>query len=105
MKLQEDIFIRSITSGLEVKFSEAFKETMHRFDLKGADIAERSGLTAAQISLFRKGQNLRIDNLERILEAMPQEAKEYMLLLVAGNDEAANALLHKNPPAKSGDNS
>jgi len=78
---------------------------MYRFDLKGADIAERSGLTAAQISLFRRGQNIRIDNLEKVLEAMPQEAKEYMLLLVAGNNEAAAALLNRNPSARSGDSS
>lgn len=87
-----------------MKFSEAFKETMYRFNLKGADIAERSGLTTAQISLFRNGQNIRIDNLERILKAMPQEAKEYMLLLVAGSKEKADALLpSKNPSVEPGE--
>jgi len=66
-----------------VRFSEAFKETMYRFDLKGADVAERSGLTEAQISNFRGGQNLRIDSVEKILDALPSEARLYMLSLVA----------------------
>lgn len=67
-----------------MKFSEAFKETMFRFDLKGVDIAERSGLTAAQVSDFRNGKNLRIDSVERLLEALPSDARLYLLSLVAG---------------------
>jgi transcriptional regulator with XRE-family HTH domain len=55
---------------------------MFRFNLKGADIAERSGLTTAQISQFRNGQNIRVDNLERILAALPEEARSYLLSLV-----------------------
>lgn len=66
-----------------VRFSEAFKETMFRFDLTGAEIAERSGLTTAQISQFRNGRNIRIDNLERILAALPLNAREYLFSLVA----------------------
>jgi transcriptional regulator with XRE-family HTH domain len=72
-----------------VKFSDAFRETVHRFNLKGSDLAQGSGLTNAQVSNFRNGQNLRIDTVEKLLAAMPQEAREYMLSLVAtGNSEA-----------------
>ncbi|MGJ3252341.1 MAG: helix-turn-helix domain-containing protein [Elainellaceae cyanobacterium] len=66
-----------------MKFFEAFNETVFRFRLKAKDLSERSGLTEAQISLFKSGRNIRIDNLERLLEAMPESAREYMLLLVA----------------------
>jgi hypothetical protein len=75
--------IKTISVPVSVRsFSDAFKETMFRFDLKGSDLAEQSGLTAAQISQFRHGKNLRIDSLEKILVAMPPEARRYMLSLV-----------------------
>lgn len=79
-----------------MKFAEAFRETMFRFGLTGNEIAERSGLTPTQISKFRKGENLRIDSVERILEALPEEAKEYMMLLVLQKREADHVPL----PAK-----
>jgi transcriptional regulator with XRE-family HTH domain len=71
-----------------MKFSDAFRETLFRFNIKGADLAEKSGLTPTQVSKFRNGENLRIDSVERILEALPDEAREYMLLLVAQTREA-----------------
>lgn len=70
-----------------VKFSDAFRETMHRFRLKGVDIADKAGLAPVRISEFRQGANLHIKNLEHILNALPQEAREYMLGLVARPDE------------------
>ncbi|WNZ22720.1 helix-turn-helix domain-containing protein [Leptolyngbya sp. NK1-12] len=71
-----------------MRFSEAFRETLFRFDIKGADLAAKAGLTPTQISKFRNGENLRIDSVERILEALPLEAREYMLLLVLQQREA-----------------
>jgi transcriptional regulator with XRE-family HTH domain len=65
-----------------MRFSEAFRETMFRFRLKGIDIATQSGLTPSQISSFQHGGNLRIDSVEKILEALPKQAKEYMLFLI-----------------------
>jgi DNA-binding Xre family transcriptional regulator len=76
-----------------MKFSEAFRETLFRFNIKGADLAQTSGLTPTQISKFRKGENLRIDSVERILAALPDEAREYMLLLVAQDREAGHVPL------------
>jgi len=64
-------------------FHDAFKETLSRFDLKGVDLARESGLSVMRISQFKNGQNIRVDNLQRLLEAMPPEAKKFMLLLVA----------------------
>jgi hypothetical protein len=36
-----------------------------------------------RIGNFKNGQNVRIDNVQKLLEAMPPEAKKFMLLLVA----------------------
>lgn len=71
-----------------MKFSEAFRETMFRFELTGAEVAQKSGLTPTQVSKFRNGENLRIDSVEKILEVLPEEAKEYMMLLVLQQREA-----------------
>jgi transcriptional regulator with XRE-family HTH domain len=71
------------THQTEVKFFEAFRETMHRFNLSGSDLAESSGVSMSQISRFRGGQNVRVETVEQLLAAMPQEAREYMLALVA----------------------
>ncbi|MFB8792261.1 MAG: hypothetical protein U7123_26290 [Potamolinea sp.] len=66
-----------------MRFTEAFRETVFRFRLKGIDIANRSGLTPKQISSFINGGNIRVDSLEKILEVLPKQAKDYMLYLVA----------------------
>jgi transcriptional regulator with XRE-family HTH domain len=66
-----------------MRFSEAFRETMFRFRLKGVEVAMKSGLTPSQISSFQNGGNLRIDSVEKILEALPLQAKSYMLSLVS----------------------
>lgn len=73
-----------------LKFSEAFREVMFRYELSGIELAERSGLTPAQISGFRNGGNLRTDSLEKILAVFPQDAKEYFLELVATDRESSH---------------
>ncbi|MDX2215257.1 MAG: helix-turn-helix transcriptional regulator [Oculatellaceae cyanobacterium bins.114] len=70
-----------------MRFSDAFRETLFRFSLKGSDLAAKSGLTTTQISKFRRGENLRIDSVEKILDALPVEAREYMLMLVLQQPE------------------
>lgn len=78
-----------------MKFSEAFRETLFRFNLKGNELAEQSGLTPTQISKFRNGENLRIDSVERILDALPNEAREYMLVLILQRHEPDHVPLPK----------
>lgn len=78
-----------------MRFSAAFHETMNRFDLKGSEIARIAGLTNAQVSNFRNGQNLRIDSVEKILAALPNSAREYMLLLVGLDDDITEIPLPK----------
>ncbi|WP_206754700.1 MULTISPECIES: helix-turn-helix domain-containing protein [Cyanophyceae] len=69
---------------------------MHRFDLSGSDLAESSGVSMSQISRFRGGQNVRVDTIEMLLVAMPKEAREYMLSLVAKDDTEAEQLPPKS---------
>jgi len=76
-----------------VRLSEAFKETLFRFDLKGKELATKSGLTETQVSDFRNGKNLRSDSLDKLIGALPREAREYMLLLVLEDRESGHILL------------
>jgi transcriptional regulator with XRE-family HTH domain len=60
-------------------FSEAFNETLEKFKISGREIAARSGLREATISQFRHGkQAILSDGLERIIKALPPEARNYM---------------------------
>lgn len=68
-----------------MKFSHAFRATLDRYQIKGTDIAEATGLTPAQVSNFRNGKNLRIDTVERILAALKPEERRYLLDLVFDN--------------------
>jgi transcriptional regulator with XRE-family HTH domain len=77
-------------------FSEAFKETMFRFKLSGADISEKSGLTPSQISNFRNGHNLRADSVEKLLAAMPPDARRFMVLFVI-EETSEESLVQKDP--------
>lgn len=78
-----------------MRFADAFQETLFRFKLTGSEIAERSGLPATRISEFRHGKSIRIDNLEKIIKALPRDARLYMLELV-GRDEAENPATNDN---------
>jgi predicted transcriptional regulator len=69
-----------------MKFSTAFREAMFRYELRGSDLSKRSGVSNAQISKFKSGQNINVTTMEKLLAAMPQEAREYMLTLVAQSE-------------------
>jgi transcriptional regulator with XRE-family HTH domain len=68
---------------MSMKFSTAFREAMFRYGLRGSDLSKRSGVSNAQISKFKSGQNINVATMEKLLAAMPQDAREYMLMLVA----------------------
>jgi DNA-binding Xre family transcriptional regulator len=65
-----------------MKFADAFRETLFRFNVTGRDLAAQSGLTVQQISKFKNGAEIRTDTLEKLLEAMSPEAREYFMGLV-----------------------
>lgn len=80
-----------------MRLSEAFKETMFRFGLNGNALADKSGLTPSQISNFRNGSiNLRTDSLEKLLDAMPYEARVYFFSLVQDDPTGAGET-ERNP--------
>ncbi len=51
---------------------------MSEFNLKGTELSQKSGVSRNTISAFRQGsQSLTVENLEKLLEAMPDEARRY----------------------------
>jgi transcriptional regulator with XRE-family HTH domain len=61
-----------------MSFANALKHTMTEFGLTGIELAEKSGVSKNTVSAFRQGrQSLTVDNLEKLLGAMPKEARLY----------------------------
>jgi transcriptional regulator with XRE-family HTH domain len=51
---------------------------MSEFRLTGTELSSKSGVSRNTISAFRQGgQSLTVDNLEKLLGAMPEEARRY----------------------------
>jgi transcriptional regulator with XRE-family HTH domain len=67
-------------------FSNALRHTMSEFRLTGTELSKKSGVSKNTISAFRQGtQSLTVENLEKLLGAMPDEARRYFF------SELANA--------------
>ncbi|KAM3107278.1 helix-turn-helix domain-containing protein [Phormidesmis sp. 146-33] len=80
-----------------MKFSEALNQTLNQFKISGNEIANLSGIRAATISEYRRGvREIHTDNLERLIAALPSEAKQFLFLhLLVGqmDDEGIATLL------------
>ena len=63
-------------------FARAFKEVMFQYKLSAVELANASGVSTSQISRFRKGDNLRIDSVEKLLWALPPEAYKHFFELL-----------------------
>ncbi|MEO0759713.1 MAG: hypothetical protein AAFY78_22890 [Cyanobacteria bacterium J06648_16] len=61
-------------------FSKAFDATLKEFGLTGKSIAISAGLREATISNFRNGSYIRTDNLEKMINALPPDARQYLFL-------------------------
>jgi hypothetical protein len=60
----------------------AFFETLDKFQLSAADISRRSDVDAQVISKYRTGkQRLRQDTFDKLIDALPDEAKFYYFAL------------------------
>jgi len=71
---------------------DALNKTFQVFDLKAADLAERSGIDAQQISRYRnKRKDMNSLNLYRLLEAMPVEAQFYFSSIVLRQGSATDS--------------
>jgi transcriptional regulator with XRE-family HTH domain len=60
-----------------MNFSRALKRTMLEFDITGIDLAQKSGISKNTISTFRQGGQTTTETLEKLLAAMPAEAREF----------------------------
>ncbi|MDV3351449.1 helix-turn-helix transcriptional regulator [Leptothoe sp. ISB3NOV94-8A] len=69
-----------------MNFSEAFDLTLKEFGLTGKSLAISTGLREATVSNFRNGSDIRSDNLEKLLSALPPEAKQFLFLKVFVDD-------------------
>ncbi|MEN8444086.1 MAG: helix-turn-helix transcriptional regulator [Cyanobacteria bacterium J06555_13] len=72
-------------------FSNAFDLTLKEFGLTGKAVAINAGLREATVSNFRNGSDIRTDSLEKLIKALPPEAKQFLFLKVFVDD--------LNPPA------
>jgi predicted transcriptional regulator len=66
-----------------MKLSEALRRTMFEFSLYGTELARESGVNKQQIYEFRSGKrDLTASNVDKIIEALPPEAKLFFLKMV-----------------------
>lgn len=72
-------------------FSKAFDLTLKEFGLTGKAVAIDAGLREATVSNFRNGSDIRTDSLEKLIKALPADAKQFLFLKVFVDD--------LNPPA------
>lgn len=72
-------------------FANALMHTMTEFKLKGTELSKKSGVSKNTISAFRQGgQSLTVDNLEKLLDAMPEEARMYFFSEIANAKQTPN---------------
>jgi transcriptional regulator with XRE-family HTH domain len=69
-----------------MNFSAAFDLTLKEFGLTGKSIATKAGLREATVSNFRNGGDIRKESLEKLIEALPADAKQYLFLKVFVGD-------------------
>jgi transcriptional regulator with XRE-family HTH domain len=63
-----------------MKFVDAFNLTLEKFDIKARELSMRSGVTDATISTFRRGnRELKLESIEKILGALPDDAYYYLM--------------------------
>ncbi len=64
-----------------MKISQAFDKTLKKFGINARLLSEQSGVSEKMISLFRnEKQRIYSDSFEKLLEALPLEARLYFLV-------------------------
>jgi transcriptional regulator with XRE-family HTH domain len=72
-----------------MEWREAFNKTLDHFDIKAAEIAERSGVDAVQISKFRNSKkDMHAHNFQKLIDALPSQAKMYFWYLAMSSPES-----------------
>jgi DNA-binding Xre family transcriptional regulator len=68
-----------------------FDKTLNKYGISVNWLSEASGVNAQMISRFRNGRNeIRTDTLEKLIEPLPTEAKEYFFSLLMGSRMRVN---------------
>lgn len=63
---------------------------MFEFELTGAELSRQSGVSQRQISEFKNGdREMRTDSLKKILDVMPEKARQYYFSLVSTCSKAS----------------
>ena len=66
---------------------EALEQSFQVFDLKASEVANRAGISPEIISRFRHGKGITVDTLDKIIQALPSQAKAYFCsALIMQND-------------------
>lgn len=56
---------------------EALEQSFQVFDLKASEVADRAGISPEIISRFRHGKGITVDTLDKIIQALPSQARAY----------------------------
>jgi transcriptional regulator with XRE-family HTH domain len=71
---------------------EALEQSFQVFDLKASEIADRAGISPEIISRFRHGKGITVETLDKIIQAMPSNARAYFCAsLIAGKEQGIAA--------------
>lgn len=75
-----------------MNFSKAFDLTLKEFGLTGKAVAISAGVREATVSNFRNGSDIRTDSLEKLIKALPPDAKQFLFLKVFVDDLNPSAI-------------
>lgn len=70
---------------------EALNESFEVFNLKASEVADRAGISPEIISRFRHGKGITVDTLDKIIQALPSQAKAYFCSALILQNETKNA--------------
>ncbi len=63
----------------------SFDKTLKDFGINASWLSRESGVNAQMISRFRNGKEVQTDTLEKLMEPLPSEAKQYFCSLLLGS--------------------
>ncbi len=63
----------------------SFDKTLKKFGINASWLSKVSGVNAQMISRFRNGKEVQTDTLEKLMEPLPSEAKQYFCSLLLGS--------------------
>ena len=77
-----------------MKFNQAFDVTLKHFKISGKFLSEQSGIATTSISEFRRGRKaMQTDSLEKLLEALPPEAKIHFFSCFLADEQVLDLLV------------